>query len=68
MNTGKSKRLNTKGLSKFVYYVSTFDGSPCAICFIQPLCKRSYMDNSACDILTDFIADYVEGKENDNKD
>lgn len=64
---GKKKLKDTKGPQQFIYYMSMLDESPCTICLIQPLCKKSYMDDSACDALSDFIKKYIEEKENDSE-
>lgn len=64
MKAGKKR----KDPEKFIYYMSRLEESPCSICFVQALCKRSFIDNSACDDLSQFIQEYIEEKENDNKD
>lgn len=60
----KIKKLkNTRGPEQFIYYMSMIEGSPCNICLVQALCKKSYMDNTACDDLSKFIRKYIEEKE-----
>lgn len=68
MKAGGKKLKDTRGPQQFIYYMSMLDGSPCTICLIQPLCKKSYMDDSACDALSEFIKKYVEEKEHANQD
>ena len=52
---------------QFVYYMTQLEGSPCLICVVQPMCKKSFLDDSACDELTKFITKITEEIYNENK-
>jgi len=66
---GKVKKFvgGKQGPQTFVYYMSMLEESPCSICFVQPVCKKTFEDNSACDKLEKFIKDYIEKKEKENE-
>lgn len=59
---------DTKGPMQFIYYMTMLEDSPCKICFVQPLCKKSFMDDSACDNFAQFISDKVKEIKNEDKD
>ena len=59
---------DTKGPMQFIYYMSMLEDSPCQICLIQPLCKKSFMDESACDEFTKFISEKTKEISDENKD
>jgi hypothetical protein len=63
----RDKLKNRKGPEQFIYYMSVLEGSPCNICLVQPLCRKSFLDNSACDIFAEFIENYVMEKENESE-
>ena len=63
----RGKLKNTKGPDQFIYYMSNLEGSPCLICLVQTLCKKSFLDDSACDELAKFIEVYILEKENESK-
>jgi hypothetical protein len=63
----KKKSKDKKGPDQFIYYMSLLEESPCTICLIQPLCKKSFLNDSACHEFEKFIEEYILEKENDNK-
>jgi hypothetical protein len=56
-----------KGPEQFIYYMSMLPGSPCAICLVKPMCKKSFLDDSACDVFAKFIENFIEVKESENE-
>jgi hypothetical protein len=51
----KREEYIEKGPMQFIYYMTLLRDSPCQICFVQPLCSKSFMDGSACDLFMEFI-------------
>ena len=58
---------DTKGPMQFIYYMSILEDSPCKICLVQPLCEKSFMDDSACNEFSKFISEKVKEIEHENK-
>jgi hypothetical protein len=48
------------------YHLSSVDGSPCNICLVNSMCRKSFLDGSACDLFSKFVDKYIEEK-NENK-
>jgi len=62
------KGTNTKsGIEKFMYYMAQIEGTPCLICLLKPICKKSFLDDSACNKFEKFINNYIEEKRLENK-
>lgn len=53
---------------QFIYYMTQLAESPCLICAVQPMCKKSFLDDSACDELAKFISKYTKEIQDENKD
>lgn len=45
-----------KGPMQYIYYMTQLEDSPCQICLVQALCSKSFLDDSACDLFTEFIS------------
>jgi len=58
---------NTKKSTHFIYYMTKLEGSPCKICLVQPLCSKSFLDDTACDILANYIQEKTEEIQNENE-
>lgn len=61
------KNLEDKRPMQFVYYMTQLEDSPCQICVVQPLCQKSFIDDSACRELGNFIREKIEEIEDENK-
>lgn len=53
--------VNKKGPMQYIYYMTELQDSPCQICFVRPLCSKSFLEDSACELFKEFI----EKKEKD---
>jgi hypothetical protein len=56
-----------KGPKQFIYYMSHLEDSPCEICLVQPLCSKSFLDDTACADLSNYIKEKTEEIQNENK-
>lgn len=58
---------DTKRPMKFIYYMAQIPDSPCKICVVQPLCTKSFLDNTACRGLAEFIIEKTEEIQHEDK-
>ena len=59
---------DTEGPVQFIYYMTMLEDCPCQICFIQPVCNKSFLDESACDELGIFIRRKTKEIQDENQD
>ena len=55
------KKVDKKGPMQYIYYMTELEDSPCQLCFVRPLCSKSFTEGSACELFMKFI----EKKEKD---
>jgi len=51
----KREELIGQGPMQFIYYMTLLEDSPCQICIVKPMCSKSFMEDTACDLFLEFI-------------
>ena len=69
-STWKDQTFNKdiEGPMQFIYYMTILEDSPCKICVIQPLCGKSFLNETACFDLGTFIIEKIKEIQDEDKD